>query len=348
MKNEKNQQDIYGILRIAPTDDFTVVKKAYIKQALATHPDKNPGKSDEEFKVLQNAWEKINSEAKLRLYFELYQQNRVHEFDEKLSSNFSKSPFSFPAEKNGQANVIPSDALNEYRTDEIDIFIPVPFSPSIVPGLSNARVHLSLDPKEREINLENIRKFIINSNNGIYQVGVTYKEAVDIVNQHGHNSMSLIVRLRLPITRLSDARASEKELAAPNILNARSADKYFTLQPNTVIHKEDIYTVQPMSWKEYRNSVRFMHSLEKAGSHIGEIYSENPVAFYTKGQKPHVIENEKPSNSSHSITGFYIRDNIRAGWNWLFFSPSSPSSSSQTNPEEKKQSERGNYLLNNK
>ncbi|WP_115710274.1 J domain-containing protein [Legionella sainthelensi] len=342
MKNEQNQQNIYVILGIAPTENFTMVKKAYIKKALNTHPDKNPGKSDEEFKILQNAWEQINSEAKLQLYFELYKQNKIHEFDEQLNEHFSQSPFTSAQYKYEQANTNFSNALNEYRSGDVDVFIPVPFAPSSIPGLSNARVHLSLDPKEQEENLENIRKFIVNANNGFYQVGVTYKEAVDIVNQHGHNSMTLIVRLRLPITRLSDIRASEQELVGTYILNAHSDNKYFTLQPNTVIHKEDIHTVQPMGLREYHNSIRFMHSLEKAGSGIEAIYNEKPVAFYDKSQNKNALENEKPTLSSHSLTGFHVRDNIRAGLNWLFFSSSSSNPSFKTNAEEQK-SERNNY-----
>ncbi|WP_244940968.1 J domain-containing protein [Legionella sainthelensi] len=325
-----------------------MVKKAYIKKALNTHTDKNPGKSDEEFKILQNAWEQINSEAKLQLYFELYKQNKIHEFDERLNEHFSQSPFPSAPYKNEQANTNFSNALNEYRSGDVDVFIPVPFVPSSIPGLNNARVHLSLDPKEQEENLENIRKFIVYTNNGFNQVGVTYKEAVDIVNQHGHNSMTLIVRLRLPITRLSDVRASEQELVGPYILlvgpyilNAHSDNKYFTLQPNTVIHKEDIHTVQPMGLREYHNSIRFMHSLEKAGSRIEAIYSEKPVAFYDKSQNKNALENEKPTLSSHSLTGFHVRDNIRAGLNW-FFSSSSSNPSFKTNAEEQKP-ERNNY-----
>ncbi len=347
MKNEQNQQDIYGVLGIAPTDDFTTVKKAYIKKALNTHPDKNPGKSDEEFKIVQNAWETINSKEKLHLYFELYQQNRVDLFVENLSANFSNSSFSFPEEKNQPNNSIPSDALSEYRSGEVDVFIPVPFAPAHEPGLTQYRVDLSLDPKDQESNLENISKFIMNSNDGTYQIGVTHEEAVKIANQHSHNCMSLIVRVRLPITRLSDIRASEQELEGPYILNARATDKYFSLQPNTVINKEDIHTVQAMSPKEYQNSIRFMHLLARAGSRIEAIYSETPAALYVKGQKQNALEEVKPEHSSHTITGLHVRDNIRAGFNWLFFHSSTSSSSSKTNAEDQS-SERKHYFLNNK
>lgn len=348
----KNEQDIYKLLEINPTDNFTVVKKAYIKKALETHPDKNPGKSDEEFKILQNAWEVINTEAKLQLYFKLHQENRVHEFAKNLNESFSKSSSSFAREQN-QTNEIPSDALNIYRSGDIDMFIPVPFSPSNAPHFNSTRVYLSLDPTERDLNLENIRQYIMKANQGVYQIGVTYEEAVNIANQHSHHTMYLIARIRLPITRISDARASEVELTGPHVLNARSESKYFYLQPNTIINKEDIHTVQPMDYREYRNSIRFMHDLEKAGSYITDIWSKNPPAFYVKGQNQHSLEkvqnqeaqeNEKVNHASKSITGLHIREHIRSGWNKLFFSTSSPSSSS----EAKEQSERTHYFLNNK
>lgn len=51
-------QDYYAILGVSPSASSTEIKRAFRKQALATHPDRNPGKSgaEERFKQISEAY----------------------------------------------------------------------------------------------------------------------------------------------------------------------------------------------------------------------------------------------------------------------------------------------------
>jgi len=58
------KKDYYEILEVSKTASAAEIKKAYRKQALKYHPDKNPGdkEAEEKFKQVQQAYEQITNE----------------------------------------------------------------------------------------------------------------------------------------------------------------------------------------------------------------------------------------------------------------------------------------------
>src|ERR1700722_11560888 len=62
--------DYYNILEVARTATQEEIKKAYRKQALKFHPDRNPGDSEAEkrFKEVSEAYEILSDEKKRQIY----------------------------------------------------------------------------------------------------------------------------------------------------------------------------------------------------------------------------------------------------------------------------------------
>lgn len=60
----------YDLLEVPPDADTNAIKKAYKRQALKWHPDKNPNNPDAEemFKKVSEAYEVLSSEEKRRNY----------------------------------------------------------------------------------------------------------------------------------------------------------------------------------------------------------------------------------------------------------------------------------------
>ena len=89
-------KNAFEILEIEPTQDLSLVKTAYKKIALRTHPDKFSASSsdvivekDALFKELYSAYEQVNDEEKLANYFQMYPQPTNPKFD---SSNKEDMP----------------------------------------------------------------------------------------------------------------------------------------------------------------------------------------------------------------------------------------------------------------
>ena len=64
------KRDYYEILEISKTATTAEIKKAYRKQALKYHPDKNPGdkEAEENFKLAAEAYEVLSDENKRATY----------------------------------------------------------------------------------------------------------------------------------------------------------------------------------------------------------------------------------------------------------------------------------------
>lgn len=281
--------DIFAILGLEPTDDFTKVKKAYYRKALAFHPDRNFGNEENaevEFKKVQNAYDLVDDEQKLKRYYRLHVDgNQSQFFDEVFPGDFKRdssreyNPSVFGNEQ--------TDAIYIPKQDIVNIFIPVMVNISVIDSdqaLANIDLNTFDSDDSEEIlfplhghklsdnnqgqefadhfDFALLAKVITNmSKTGLYQVGVTDNEAVKIVDQHSYRVHKIIVEVQVSLTRISENRFSEKDLNR-NMLNAKSED-YFWLAKDTVFELTDIISARTMRDRtynhgtEYQNTCRF-------------------------------------------------------------------------------------------
>lgn len=276
--------DIFATLGLQPTDDFIKVKKAYYRKALVFHPDKNVGNEENaevEFKKIQNAFDLVDDEQKLERYYGLYVEgNQAQFFDEFFYSDFNREPNREynPSSFGNQQ----TDAIYIPKQGIVNIFIPVLVEISVIDSEQrltsinlNTFNHYSFPLHGHKLSDNNqgqefadhfdfalLAKVITNmSKTGLYQVGVTDKEAVKIVNQHSHRVHKIIVEVQVSLTRISENRLSEQSLDK-NWLNAGSED-FFMLAKDTVFELTDIISARTMRdytynyETEYQNTPRF-------------------------------------------------------------------------------------------
>lgn len=105
--------NIFEILKIEPSNDFKVVKKAYLKQALLLHPDKWVTASEElriekeaAFKTLNNAFELVKTKELLDQYLKNPSVSRLPQSQ--------SNPFSTPPQSNNQDQPL-SDTCGECK-----------------------------------------------------------------------------------------------------------------------------------------------------------------------------------------------------------------------------------------
>lgn len=71
MPPKKKESRLYDLLEVPREADADTIKKAYKKQALKYHPDRNPGKEaevQEKFKDIANAFSILSDEKKRAIY----------------------------------------------------------------------------------------------------------------------------------------------------------------------------------------------------------------------------------------------------------------------------------------
>ena len=66
-------EDYYSVLEIPKTATQDEIKKAFRKQAMKYHPDRNPGnkEAEEKFKEVAAAYEVLSDEKKRQMYDQL-------------------------------------------------------------------------------------------------------------------------------------------------------------------------------------------------------------------------------------------------------------------------------------
>jgi curved DNA-binding protein len=75
-------RDLYSVLGVARDADEDAIKKAFRKLAMKYHPDKNPGKANEQkFKEINQAHEVLSNKEKRALYDEFGEESLSQNFD---------------------------------------------------------------------------------------------------------------------------------------------------------------------------------------------------------------------------------------------------------------------------
>jgi curved DNA-binding protein len=75
-------KDLYSVLGVARDADEDTIKKAFRKLAMKYHPDKNPGKANEQrFKEINQAHEVLSDKKKRALYDEFGEESLSQNFD---------------------------------------------------------------------------------------------------------------------------------------------------------------------------------------------------------------------------------------------------------------------------
>src|SRR6185295_12957630 len=75
-------KDLYAVLGVARDADEDAIKKAFRKLAMKYHPDKNPGKANEQrFKEINQAHEVLGDKQKRALYDEFGEESLSQGFD---------------------------------------------------------------------------------------------------------------------------------------------------------------------------------------------------------------------------------------------------------------------------
>lgn len=242
--------NIFEILKIEPSNDFKVVKKAYLRQALLLHPDKWVNASEEvriekeaAFKTLSSAFELVNTKELLDQYLS---GSRLPQSQSNL--------FNIPPQSNDQDQFL-SEALTQYPKGMTEVHIAVPYHKSGNNSAGSFKLPENNKNFTSKFDFEQLKN-ILNEmfSNSSRQVGVTFDEAVEITNQHSHYDLIMIVKVQTPLSRL-DEKSSEQKRYGPNVLNARDGN-YFWLAQNTTFNSADIIEIKPMLFDDYKSSRR--------------------------------------------------------------------------------------------
>lgn len=292
---------IYELLGIPPTDDLSIVKRAYRKQAVKLHPDHFQSsqytdqireEKNAQFVELSTEFTKVNSEEKLRRYFDFIQRPE----SERGAATFSEAPRSedlFRSRKKHEP--MAPDALRVPRHGFMSVFIPIEVYEKAgneneqAPFLFLPKLKADIDNDKFASNFDfnNLASVLTNQlSRNIKQVGMTFNEAEQIINQHRHGFYIVIAEVQVPLDRLLDEKQSERDLMNPSVLNARTGD-FLCLMKGTNFTKEDIVSVKPM--QNYTNSLSFV------GRSIKDLWPDGTLA----------IDNPRVPTSRRKPLGFF-------------------------------------------
>ncbi|KTD46202.1 J domain-containing protein [Legionella quateirensis] len=274
---------LYEVLGVEPSSTFQELKKAYYRKAIILHPDKNKDEdTTERFKALQNAWAHIDSPDKAQKYYDAYERypsDKKPDFNEDIvkenfadfdwndrSSSYSSSPgpsFSAPR-RDTPVFEEPTEGLRVYRDDVADLFIPVPLPKQFVDTLSPETFQ---NPALFSRVADLLNEHFMNSG---AQVGVSEKEALDIINQHSQRSAHIIVRVHVHFRDMMDDRISEKNMNDYR-LNAKRG-KYLYVFKGTQFVEDSIFSIKPVTIGDYTDTLRDQDSIWSIMLHWPELY----------------------------------------------------------------------------
>lgn len=119
----------YETLRIPTTADATVIKKAYRKLALESHPDRNPEKSDDDFKKISEAYSVLSDPEKKRAYdnpiqnlFPMFSSAFYPPMDPTASTNFFANFFGGGEQQEQSHTQQPTPNINHRVTMTLEDF----------------------------------------------------------------------------------------------------------------------------------------------------------------------------------------------------------------------------------
>lgn len=274
-------KNVYEILEIQATDNPKLVKKAYIRQALKFHPDKNLNNKEEaeaKFKEVANAYDLVKEEHQLKAYYQAYLNGTLDQF---TSANRAHPRDATPSYQPPRAAPTqPSNALFVPKTGTIDIFIPLDLDNDL---LTKLKPGTTPEKFAAEFNFNKLLA-MLNELRGKFQVGVNYQEAIDITNLHKHHYYRVIVQVTVQLNDLSDSRLKESEMI-PGMLNAKNNSDYFWFEPHTPFTLDDIISVAPMTFGQYQNT------LAMGGPQIDACWPGNHVVM--NPTNPGLIEGAK-------------------------------------------------------
>lgn len=282
---------IFEILGINPTQDFSVVKKSYIRKAKEVHPDKNPSaEAKEKFQQLNNAYHEVDTPEKLKAYFSRNQRIPAPAAPAAPPHFTDFQTFSQRSFSNENSN-----GLGTFSNDTVRIFIPNQLSELNTKYSSGQTKEDFLS----QFNFERLAELLTSylRNNRI-QVGVTFEEAEEIICQHSLYDAIVIYEVNVSMSRLLE-RQSEKAMN-PSSVSARNGD-YFWLYENTKFIADDIFSLAPLKTVRGSPSIRASISLKDKWLCLDKTdrYCENGVTV----QNPkHVLSKTLPAASQSSMS----------------------------------------------
>lgn len=206
--------------------------------------------------------------------------------------------------------------------NEIIVFVPVHFDQKRDYDSSAEMDIMELDPIDntqdittqknilsKKLDLQYLAQLITKkSKNQMIQIGLSAKEAEDIINQHKHYYPVLIVQLNIAPTLIVNDRFCEKDLR-PSLLNAKNKKSFCCLLQNSTITANNIVSIYAMTF--YKNSTIFdwdyvdrfwpqdfvyqnsSFSVANLSSHNSHIISNTSSSFYPSRQTHDCSEPEE-------------------------------------------------------
>lgn len=256
---------IFDVLAINPMLDFAELKELFIIKAGQIHPIKTvnqSGKETADFYELLDAYEQVNTQAKLNKYYEFYCSQL---------SVASMTTGSLEAKTEHRQLDYTAYLINEYLPKKgsdfkdglVDVFIPV----GIIFSSDNSKADdfyfkFPLLPEnyrgealKRNFDFDGLARILTRRNEEPLHVGLTYQEAEAIVNLHSHHVYSIIVNTTIPLACLSTRRINESTMFLEHygVTRVKSKTNHFCLH-NALITPNAIIAARVMD--NYQNTIK--------------------------------------------------------------------------------------------
>ncbi|EHL29275.1 hypothetical protein [Legionella drancourtii] len=256
---------IFDVLAINPMSDFAELKELFILKAGQIHPIKTVNQSGREtadFYELLDAYEQVNTEAKLNKYYEFYcsQLAVTSMTTDSPETKIEHHPLDYTAFLIDE--YLPEKG-RDFKDGLVDVFIPV----GIIFSSDNSKAedfYFKFPPLpenyrgealKRSFDFDGLARVITCRNKEPLHVGLTYQEAEAIVNLHSHHVYSIIVNTTIPLACLSARRMNESEMFLEHygVTRVTSRTNHFCLH-KALITADAIIAVSVM--ENYQNTIK--------------------------------------------------------------------------------------------